>query len=381
MTGFERRTLLLVAALAGALVGAAGSEPARAGSCAAVCERPEDVRACSEGRPVWGLRESADACRPGGFGYLESRGTAEAELRRLARFHKRRCDEDGDCGRFEALDRAEIVCLACDPNAVPPVSAAADDEAGRGTPPPCKDDEWLQMGEPGHPSRCFPEFVGLSPRIALQGKCTEGDCRSGVGTVTWPGGASYVGAFRKGRRHGQGTFTWPDGRQYVGQWREGQPTGLGTRIYADGRYRAGYFERGRYLGPDVDHLETLESRVEKADKERAAAPRPSCEEVCTEDAEIRLGRINDEYECCFARHAFCAQKAEVFLERCKTRVCAEEARLKREDCDLRYACDAVQKEKLVRFRKNRSECVETCTSAGLDGLGLRISERGTLYDD
>jgi len=168
----------------------------------------------------------------------------------------------------------------------------------------------------------------------------------------------------------------------VGEWRDGQPTGLGTRIYADGRYKAGYFDRGRYLGPDVEQVAKLRAPEGRSEKTGPPPePGPSCEETCTGDAELRLARINDEYECCFARHAFCVQKAEILLEGCKTRVCAGEARLKRDDCDLRYACDAVQTEKVARYRQDRSSCVEACSSAGLGDQGLRVSERGTLYDD
>ena len=354
---------------------------ARAGGCAGVCERPEDVRACHEGRPVWGFREPGGVCRSGSFGYLESREGADAERLRLAKSYKRRCDEKGECGRFHALDQAEVVCLACDPSLQPPLppSSSADSRAGRA--PPCGEDEWLQIGEPGRPSRCFIEFVGLPARIALRGKCTEGDCRSDVGTLKWPGGERYVGSFRNGKRHGQGTFSWPDGRMYVGEWRKGQPSGLGTRIFANGRYKAGYFDRGRYLGLDVDHVSKLAASETSGVEQGRGPSAPSCEEVCTEDAELRLSRINDEYECCFARHAFCTQKAEVSLEGCKTRACGKEARLQRDDCDLRYACDAVQTEKVARFRKGRAQCVEGCSSAGLDDQGLRVSERGTLYDE
>jgi hypothetical protein len=352
--------------------------------CAALCEQPESVRACNEGRPVWGFREPAGECRGGSFGYLESRESADAERLRLARTYKGRCDEGGDCARFEALDQAEVVCLACDPGAATPVSSKAaspPEPAEAGHAPPCGDDEWLQAREQGKAPLCFAEFVGLPPKLALRGKCTEGDCGSGVGTLEWPSGESYAGSFRNGKRHGQGTFSWPDGGLFIGEWRDGQPSGLGTRIHPDGRFKAGYFDRGRYLGREVDHVAALTTREAAAAKPRTAPPGPSCEEACSEDAEVRLGRINDEYECCFARHAFCIQKAEDFVERCETRECAQEARGQREDCDLRYNCDAVQTEKIARFRQLERECVETCSSAGLDEQGLRVSERGTLYDE
>ena len=355
-------------------------EPVRADGCAAVCTRPEEVAACNDQRPVWGFREPEGVCRGGSFGFLENRENADAERLRLAKSHKRRCDESGDCDRFEALDQAKVVCLACDPGSwTPAVSASPAETSSRGKAPPCEEDEWLQMGEPGHPSRCFVEFVGLPPRIALGGKCIQGDCRDGVGTTRWPGGESYVGSFRKGKRHGQGTFRWPDGRQYVGGWRDGQPGGLGTRIFANGRYRAGYFDRGRYLGTETNHFaERVSQRKPKSPPQQSAH---SCEEACTEDSELRLGRIIDEYECCYARHAFCSQKAEVAEAACTTRRCVQQVRLQQDDCDVHYACDAVQTEKVTRFRRGEAACVEGCSSQSLDDQGLRVSERGTFYDD
>jgi hypothetical protein len=351
---------------------------AAADPCTAVCETPADVTACNDESPVWGFREGEDLCLGGGFGYLDSRESAEAEWRRLVKAHKRRCDEAGECDRFESLDQAEVVCLACDP-ATPAEPGSSSSSSTQGRKPPCREDEWLQPESYGEPAQCKPEFVGLPPRIALQGRCVQGDCRSGVGTVRWPTGESYVGSLRQGRRHGQGTFRWPDGRMYIGAWIDGQPGGLGTRIFANGRYKAGYFDRGRYLGMEADAAMPVsrERRPAKA----ATARGPSCEESCTEDSELRLGRINDEYECCYARHAFCAQKAEIAGAGCTTRTCSVMAKRQLDDCDLRYSCDEVQTEKIARFRRGRATCVEGCASRDLDDQGLRVSERGTLYDE
>jgi hypothetical protein len=189
-----------------------------------------------------------------------------------------------------------------------------------------------------------------------------------------------VGSFRDGRRNGQGTFSWPDGRLYIGEWRDGQPGGLGTRIFANGRYKAGYFDRGRYLGLEATYVAGAISSDSRS--EAAAAPRgPSCEETCTEDAELRLSRISDEYECCYARHAFCDQKAEVAAAACTTRTCSVMAKRQLDECDLRYACDEVQTEKIARFRRTRATCVGGCASRDLHEQGLRVSERGTLYDE
>ena len=34
---------------------------------------------------------------------------------------------------------------------------------------------------------------------------------NGVGIMTYPDGAKYVGGWKNGEKHGQGTFTYPDG--------------------------------------------------------------------------------------------------------------------------------------------------------------------------
>ena len=358
-----------------------GAEPSRGDGCAAVCEDPARVVACNDGRPVWGFREARDVCRGGSFGYLESRENADAERLRLAKSHKRRCDAGAECQRFRALDEAGLVCLACGPDARLSALSAASEASPGGKAPPCSEDEWLRAGTSREPARCFVEFAALPPRLALQGRCSKGDCRSGSGTVRWPTGESYAGRFRNGKRDGQGTFSWPDGRMYIGEWRSGQPGGLGTRIFANGRYKAGYFDRGRYLGTDVGTLARASRESRRAAAARASAGSQSCEESCTEDAELRIGRINDEYECCFARHAFCSQKSQIALEACTQMRCRRDAKRGQDDCDLRYACDEVQTAKIARFRRARSECVEGCSSQDLDEHGLRVSERGTLLDD
>jgi hypothetical protein len=45
----------------------------------------------------------------------------------------------------------------------------------------------------------------LTPGVTLgaPGKCMEGDCGNGRGTIIYPGGAKYVGECREGERHGK----------------------------------------------------------------------------------------------------------------------------------------------------------------------------------
>ena len=42
----------------------------------------------------------------------------------------------------------------------------------------------------------------------------------GHGTEEWLDGKSYVGEFKKGRKHGEGTMTYPNQKQYKGSWQK-----------------------------------------------------------------------------------------------------------------------------------------------------------------
>jgi hypothetical protein len=192
----------------------------------------------------------------------------------------------------------------------------------------------------------------LSRPADPESRCGACDCRNGHGSYVWPDGQRYAGAFRGGHRHGQGTFSWPDGRKYIGGWLRGEPSGLGTRIYADGSFLIGYFENGGYLGdsehyghrfagPERQHPSTGVPPDEAgsghpAPAAAAAEDSPGCEQQCNDLAELELNRITDEYECCYARHAFCVHKVQIEARSCDTQGC-------------------------------------------LDEQGLEVSERGTLY--
>ena len=52
--------------------------------------------------------------------------------------------------------------------------------------------------------------------MSTYGKCIEGDCQDGHGTMTLPGGTRYVGEFKNGRFHGHGILTSPGGMKYEG---------------------------------------------------------------------------------------------------------------------------------------------------------------------
>jgi hypothetical protein len=402
--------------------------PARADSCESACEDPDSVEACRSGEPLWGLRLPDGQCRAGSHGYLDSFEAAETDRRSLARLEKRSCDRGGACALFEQLDGAEPVCLACDrayrltqmlqslapvvetqhvtestsgpgpelletgPAAEPESPAAPPTgTADTAQPPPCRRGQWQQTVYPERVERCYDRFTASPQADSPGARCASGDCQNGHGSYVWPDGQRYAGAFRGGHRHGQGAFSWPDGRKYIGGWLRGNPSGLGTRIDADGSFLIGYFENGGYLG-DSEHYG---HRFAGPDRERPSAEMspdpgnpgdpapaessPSCEEQCTELAELELNRITDEYECCYARHAFCVHKAQIEARSCDTQDCLDEQAALREECDLRYACDEVRSSKQVGFRERNLTCLKNCTAEGLDEQGLEVSERGTLY--
>jgi hypothetical protein len=408
------------------------TSPARTDSCDSACEDPDSVEACLSGDPVWGLQQPDGQCRAGSHGYLDSLEAAETERHSLARLEKRSCDRGGSCVLFEQLDGAEPVCLACDrayrlTQILQSLSPAAETQRvtestsgpgpeltrpGRTAEPelpdppptgtadtpqhlPCRRGHWQQTAHPGRVERCYDRFTALPQAYSRGARCTSGDCQNGQGSYLWPDGQRYAGAFRGGQRHGQGTFSWPDGRKYIGGWLRGEPGGLGTRIHADGSFLIGYFENGGYLGDSEhygqrfagekpEHSSAEISPDGAGPSDPAPAPvaeeeSPSCDRQCNELAELELNRIADEYECCYARHAFCIQKAQIEARSCDTQGCLDEQAAHREECDLRYACDEVRSSKQVGFRERNLACLKSCTAEELDEQGLEVSERGTLY--
>ena len=76
-------------------------------------------------------------------------------------------------------------------------------------------------------------------------QCTKGDCRNGYGTYTW-GTTTYVGQFKKGKKHGQGTLTLEDGDKFVGGWKKGEPNG-NIYHYSNGDVVKLEYKNGKYI--------------------------------------------------------------------------------------------------------------------------------------
>ena len=80
------------------------------------------------------------------------------------------------------------------------------------------------------------------------GKCVEGDCENGKGTMTWTDGDKYVGEYKDGKTHGQGTYTWANGNKYVGEFKDDKRHGQGTYTWANGDKYVGEYKDDKRLG-------------------------------------------------------------------------------------------------------------------------------------
>ena len=85
---------------------------------------------------------------------------------------------------------------------------------------------------------------GSKPSIAWT-NCT--------GTLAWPDGATYTGAFRNGKRDGRGRMKFPDAASYDGDFLAGQYHGYGSFTFADGSRFVGEFRDGKRNGQGIEY--------------------------------------------------------------------------------------------------------------------------------
>lgn len=74
------------------------------------------------------------------------------------------------------------------------------------------------------------------------GKLDEDGLASGDGTLEWPNGNRYRGAFARGMMNGRGTLTTAEGFRYQGDFVDGAGTGQAVIDYLDGSHYAGQVE-------------------------------------------------------------------------------------------------------------------------------------------
>ena len=82
------------------------------------------------------------------------------------------------------------------------------------------------------------------------------DKATGISTIRWEDGSSYVGETYLTVFHGMGTMIYPDKGKYHGQWKYDHRDGIGTMEYADGSKYVGKWVRdlpngeGTFINPE-----------------------------------------------------------------------------------------------------------------------------------
>ncbi|MCU0847443.1 MAG: hypothetical protein MUD12_06105 [Spirochaetes bacterium] len=76
---------------------------------------------------------------------------------------------------------------------------------------------------------------------AYSQQCLKGDCKNGVGTMTWTSGDKYEGQFKNGNMEGKGVMTYKSGIIYKGLWLKGNMKGNGTMTWPNGDRYEGTF--------------------------------------------------------------------------------------------------------------------------------------------
>lgn len=82
------------------------------------------------------------------------------------------------------------------------------------------------------------------------------DEATGLSTLSWADGSSYVGEIYRTVFHGMGTMIYPDKGKYHGQWKYSYRDGIGTMEYADGSKYVGEWVRdlpngsGTFINPE-----------------------------------------------------------------------------------------------------------------------------------
>ena len=52
------------------------------------------------------------------------------------------------------------------------------------------------------------------------GKCLDGNCFNGQGTILYSNGEKYIGQWKNGKYNGKGSYIYPDGKEIKGYWKE-----------------------------------------------------------------------------------------------------------------------------------------------------------------
>ena len=76
------------------------------------------------------------------------------------------------------------------------------------------------------------------------GKCEEGDCENGKGTLAYNDGSKYIGEFKGGIENGLGSWLHKDGAKHIGNFLKGYVNGYGEYIAQNGSKYSGDYKNG-----------------------------------------------------------------------------------------------------------------------------------------
>jgi len=97
----------------------------------------------------------------------------------------------------------------------------------------------------------FFSFSSFAQIDNKEGKCVEGDCINGNGTMQYSDGSSYTGRWKDSKADGLGTKTWANGQIYVGEFKNDKKDGVGTQTRLDGSKFVGYWKNGKLDGQGI----------------------------------------------------------------------------------------------------------------------------------
>ena len=109
------------------------------------------------------------------------------------------------------------------------------------------------LNKPNKPKKKQKPRINRVYLLAIENTTDEA---TGLTTLRWNDGSSYVGEIYRTVFHGTGTMTYPDNGKYHGQWKYSHRDGIGTMEYADGSKYVGEWVRdlpngsGTFINPE-----------------------------------------------------------------------------------------------------------------------------------
>lgn len=119
-------------------------------------------------------------------------------------------------------------------------------------------------------------FLGMTHTVFSQnGKCIQGECRTGTGTYQWPTGDKYVGQFVDYKIQGTGTYYWANGSRYEGQWVQNRQEGQGKLFLTNGMVQSGNWKGGKFMDEVVPPKPTTTTTTTVVEAKPKPKPKPT----------------------------------------------------------------------------------------------------------